>query len=168
MRIPAVTPATARSTLTAVVVLFTLGTVSLAGCSSPSRKSFATHADDACARSVKAVAGIAAPARTSPREYAVEYFTAYDRLLAQLGDMALPAADAATIRGRWIEPARADLQALRPGLARLPAEHAAGHPDETAGIVAALRNIGAADVDPGYLRSLGVHACVPVFSGGLR
>ncbi|MGI8870356.1 MAG: hypothetical protein ACR2F6_16290 [Mycobacteriales bacterium] len=157
--------ATARAALTAVAVLGLSAAVT--ACGHQSRSDFASAADSACRQSVDAIKDIDPDSSGSPRQYGIDYFTAYDRLLAQLGDIAMPAHDEDRIRSEWIAPARADLAALRPKLALLPARSADGRPAGTQAILAEVRSIGANDVDAGYVRSLGARDCVPVFSGGL-
>ena len=154
---------TARTVLTAFVVLVT-GVLALTACSAPSRSAFAKSADSVCAVSARSIDKLNPPEQTGQLWYAVEYFTAYDRLVSQFGKMRLPAADASKLRSQWIDPARRDLQDFRPALNALSDATKSGDQATIAATMTRLRSLGGPGVDTDYLRSLGLTRCSQMFS----
>lgn len=140
-----------------------VGGLVVAGCG-VSQSSFAAAANRICARADQQVAAIPTPT-TAARgiSYALSYYTSVDLAVSNLRRLRLPSADAAALRARWLDPAQRALAGFRPRLQAIRRASLAGDAAAVDAGLHRLRRVTRTGVDAGYLASVGVVKCLPLF-----
>lgn len=155
---------TTRQTVAVAAAIATTG--SLAACGSPTRASFAASAGRLCRNFAVADAKLPDRGSVSAVDYAIGYYTVYNRLVTDLRERALPTADAARIRAGWLGPAQQALAGFRPQLAEIRSASRTNDTRRANALVTKLLRLGRVGVDSNLLRSLDIPACEPIFGPG--
>lgn len=139
--------------------------VALSGCGA-NRSDFVDDAEQVCRGSAERIESWTPPLATGRGiAYGIDVFQEKDRLLRQLRELNPPDGDAATLRERWLDPAREDLEDFHPRLAAIRSAGLSGDAEALATEMEALRAAGTDGVDVAMLADYGLTDCADFFRG---
>jgi hypothetical protein len=154
----------ARRLLTAL--LAATAVFGLSSCAVGEPSGFTARSNHTCAQARDEISALSAP--TDPKSalsWAIERYTAMDKVVSTLTDAPLPAgAKGAALRAGWLRPARASLRTGRDQLDRLRSavQRKPPSPDAPAAFAASAA-AGTGGVDLRLLQSSGLTTCATVF-----
>lgn len=142
----------------------------LSGCDLGHPGGFTARSNSYCAQSARQINALARPADAQQQlQYAIDRYTAIERLVSEMTDSSLPGGqDGTQLRQRWLRPARASLvdgravlAALRDAMNRHDVARADAEFDRSLAI-------GTQQVDTALLRASGLSDCASVFTPTVR